>query len=180
MRSLLLEIKNASEHRSLRLVQLAVGMRVHHKSAQLIRRMRRHFILYSLGHPDGMRHEIRNCVDSYDERGQQAADQSHDWYRIPSCQCRVLSRHRPRHHLTDYYMKQHSQREPRRAAGNAQADCYQRASNPSSRGWGRPAFLVVHRNAQGSLSGGKDRARQDERNNPDQPGRNPACPVFGW
>ena len=142
--------------------------------------MRGRFILDSLGHPDRMRYNIRNCVDGYYEWCKDAAEQSHDGHCIPSCQSRVFPRDSTRYHLANHYMKQHRQREPRRPPGHTEAHCYQRAADPRCGRWRRPPVLVVHRNAQGCLSGGKDRARQYEGNDPDQPGRNPACPVFGW
>ncbi len=180
VRALLLEVKYARQHRALGLVQLAVRMRVHHERSQLIRRVSRNFVLHNGGHSNRAGNQIRHSVHHYHKRGENAADQSNDGNRVFSRERRMLARDCPGHELADYYMEENCQREPRRAPHHAQPNGCKGTTDPrGSSGSSSPVF-VVNRHTEGGLGPRENPARQNQRNDPDQPGGNSARPILYW
>lgn len=178
MRTLLLEIKDAGKHGSLRLVELAMRVRMHHKGPELIRRMRRNFVLHHSAHSECARHETCYCVDDYYEWGEDLADETHDRHGVLARGLWMFPGNGPRHQLPDYYMKQHGQCEPASSANDAQPDRAERAPDARSSRRRRPPILVFDRNGQRSFSRCEDCAHRDEHDNPDQPGRQSASPTM--
>lgn len=178
MSALLLEVEYSGKHCALRLVQLAVRVRMHHQRPQLVRGMSRNLGLENSTHSECTRHKAGDCVDYHNERSENAPDHPHHRHGVPPCPLGVLASYGSRHQLADYYMKQHGKSEPAGATNHSKADRRQRAPDARRRSRRTASVFLFDRNIQRGFGGGEERAERHQCYDPHQPGRKATRPAW--